>query len=530
MNARRAWLTLLSSKVILLLGLLCMSHLASASDLPPKSVLGEIKAKPKHDGSAPNIVLIYADDLGYGDLSCYGATKLKTPNIDRLAKEGRLFTDGHSTSAVCTPSRYALLTGEYPFRINNFSPVFCEDALLINPKQTTIASLLKRKGYATACVGKWHLGFEDKRKPDWNQELKPGPLELGFDYFFGLPVVNSHPPFVYMENRRIVGLAPSDPLIYQRGGKTYGREYPNKNTSPHRGMASLIGGKAAHDLYVDELIGEKLTEKSLTWMNRQSQPFFLYYASHNVHYPITPHPYFKGKSECGLRGDFVQELDWSVGQLIAAIERFGVLENTLFVFTSDNGAIIKGSDQGDVLQELGHTPNGNLKGKKFGAWEAGHRVPFIASWPGKIPAGTTSDALIANMDLLPTFAAITDQELTPNEARDGFNQLALFVEEAGVSARDELIIQPHKRSHTSLRKGDWVYIPGAGDGGWTHEKPGEQPRQLYNLKEDPSQDNNRIADYPERADAMAARLKKMLAERGMTTDKISGKNNKGKKR
>ena len=507
----------------------CLAQDPAKSVEPPVS--GVDKMQPKTTRSDyPNIVLIYADDLGYGDLSCYGATKLKTPNIDRLAKEGRLFTDGHSTSAVCTPSRYAVLTGEYPLRINNYSPVFCESRLIIDTQKATLASLLKRKGYATACVGKWHLGFGNKARPDWNKELKPGPLELGFDYFFGLPVVNSHPPFVYMENRRIVGLDPADPLVYQRGGKTHSREYPGKHASPHRGMASLIGGKAAHDLYVDERIGEKLTQKALSWMNQQPQPFFLYYASHNVHYPITPHPYFHGKSECGLRGDFVQELDWSVGQLIAAVERFGAWDNTIFVFTSDNGAIIKDGDQGDVLQQLGHAPNGKLKGKKFGALEGGHRVPFIVSWPNKIPAGTTSDALISNMDLLPTFAAITDQELTPNEARDGVNQLALFVEEAGVSARDTLIIQPHKRSHTSLRQGDWMYIPGAGDGGWTRGKPGEPSRQLYHLKEDPFQKNNRINEFPERADAMALRLKKMLLERGMPAAPISGKKKKGKKR
>lgn len=517
----------MKSPIVLFFAFLCDIVASVTAAEPPVSVLGEMQ--PKTAGSEyPNIVLIYADDLGYGDLSCYGATKISTPNIDRLATEGRLFTDGHSTSAVCTPSRYALLTGEYPLRINNYSPVFCEDSLLIDPEKTTIASLLKRKGYATACVGKWHLGFGSERKPDWNQELKPGPLEVGFDYFFGLPVVNSHPPFVYMENRRIVGLDPSDPLMYQRGGKTHGLEYPKKHTSPHRGMASLIGGKAAHDLYIDELVGEKLTQKALSWMNQQAQPFFLYYASHNVHYPITPNPYFHGKSECGLRGDFVEELDWSVGQLIAAVERFGVLENTLFVFTSDNGAVFDPASED--IQASGHTPNGALKGKKFGAWEGGHRVPLIACWPGKIPAGTTSGALIANMDLLPTFAAITEQELSPSEARDGVNQLPLLVGEGSVSERDELIIMPHKRSHTSLRLGDWVYIPGAGDGGWTKGKPGELQRQLYNLKEDRGQNNNRVADSPERADAMAALLEDRIAELGGSPQKKrSPKANPGKR-
>ncbi|WP_162026398.1 sulfatase family protein [Lentisphaera araneosa] len=506
----------------------CIAQTQSKSAEAPVSVLNEMRPKTTQS-EYPNIVLIYADDLGYGDLSSYGATKIKTPNIDRLAKNGILFTDGHSTSATCTPSRYALLTGEYPLRINNYSPVFCADRLIIDTKKTTIASLLKRKGYTTACVGKWHLGFGDKPKPDWNKELKPGPLELGFDYFFGLPVVNSHPPFVYMENRRILGLDPNDPLTYKRGGKTYGKAYVGKHTSPHRGMPSVIGGKVAHDLYVDELIGEKLTQKALTWMNQQDKPFFLYYASHNVHLPITPHPYFHGKSECGLRGDFVEELDWSVGQIISAVERFGALENTIFIFTSDNGAIIKGKDQGDILDQLGHKPNGKLKGRKFGAWEAGHRVPFIVSWPNKIPAGKTSDALIANLDLLPTFAAITGQKLAPHEARDGFNQLPLLLGKDTTSARSELIIQPHKRSHKSLRQGDWVYIPGAGDGGWVPAKKGELPKQLYNLKDDPYQQQNRINDFPERADAMASHLNKLMKQYGMSVNKIMSKNKAKKK-
>jgi len=487
---------------------------------PPVSHLSAMKPKTA-SSEYPNIVLIYADDLGYGDLSCYGATKISTPNIDRLAKEGRLFADAHSTSAVCSPSRYALLTGEYPLRIGIYGAVFCKSQLIIDTKKTTLASMLKRKGYATACVGKWHLGFTSNKKPDWNQDLKPGPLEVGFDYYYGIPVVNSHTPYVYVENHRVIGLEADDPLVYKFAGKTHGKPYPEKKTANPR-KENLIGGKAAHDLYVDEEIAEHLTGKALQWMNDQTAPFFLYYASHNIHHPFTPHPFFQGKSECGLYGDFVQELDWSVGQLIAAVERFGVWENTIFVFTSDNGGMF--NEGGKKAIEMGHSPNGKLKGQKFGAWEGGHRVPFITCWPGKIPAGSTSDAFIANMDLLPTFAAITDQKLAPDEARDGVNQLAALVDEDGVSARDELlIIQPNKQTHTSLRQGDWVYIPGAGDGGFTKAQQGEQARQLYNLKEDPYQKNNRIADNPERADAMAKLLSKMLAERGMTTDKPAGK-------
>jgi arylsulfatase A-like enzyme len=478
----------------------------SGSVDPPLSVLSKMQTK---SGSSeyPNIVLIYADDLGYGDLGCYGATKLKTPNIDNLAKEGRLFTDAHSTSAVCTPSRYALLTGEYPFRINNYGPVFCQDKLIIDTEQTTIASLLMSAGYATACVGKWHLGFGTKRRPDWNQNLKPGPLEVGFDYFYGIPVVNSHPPFVYMENYRVIGLEIDDPLIYKKGGITYAKPYPEKFTA-HPRMVNVIGGKAAHELYVDEESAQHLTEKALRWMNEQKEPFFLYYASHNIHHPFTPHPYFQGKSDCGLYGDFVEELDWSVGEILSALEKFGVADNTLVIFTSDNGGMFNGGGRRAI--ELGHTPNGKLKGQKFGAWEGGHRVPFLAKWPTRIPAGTTSGELLANMDLLPTFAAIINRKLTQYEAPDGLNQLPLFQEDAAKSARNELVLMPHKPRLTSLRKGNWVYIPGVGDGGWMKPEEGDLPRQLYNLKEDPYQENNLINQYSEKAEAMQKVLKERL--------------------
>jgi len=357
-----------------------------------------------------------------------------------------------------------------------------------------------------------------------------GPLEVGFDYFYDIPVVNSHPPFVYMENHRVIGLEADDPLAYKKGGTTQAKPYPEKNTANPR-MLNVVGGKAAHDLYVDEESPEHLTGKVLQWMNEQKEPFFLFYASHNIDHPFTPHPYFHGKSDCDLYGDFVEELDWSVGEILAALEKFGVADNTLVIFTSDNGGMFNGG--GKQAIELGHAPNGKLKGQKFGAWEGGHRVPFLAKWPTRIPAGTTSGELLANMDLLPTFAAITDHELTPNDARDGVNQLPpLLVDVNGVSARDELLIMPHKRSHTSLRLGDWMYIlgtgTGTGTGGWTHSKPGEQPRQLYSLKEDPYQKKNVIVDYPERADAMAKRLKTMLAERGMIAGQAKTKKNSGK--
>ena len=477
---------------------------------PPVSVLDQMKPKTAKS-NLPNIVLIYADDLGYGDLSCYGASKVSTPNIDRLAKEGRLFTDGHSTSAVCTPSRYALLTGEYPFRINNYGPVFCQNKLIIDTDQTTIASLLKRKGYATACVGKWHLGFGKKSNPNWNRDLKPGPLEVGFDYFYGIPVVNSHSPFVYMENRRIVGLDPSDPLIYKRGGKTHAKPYPEKNYANPR-MLNVVGGKAAHDFYIDEESAEHLTGKALQWMNEQKESFFLYYASHNIHHPFTPHPYFQGKSECGLYGDFVEELDWSVGQILDALEKFGVADNTLVIFTSDNGGMFNGGGRRAI--DLGHAPNGKLKGQKFDAWEAGHRVPFLVRWPGKTPAGSTSDEFVANLDMLATFAAITDQKLAKGQGIDSFNALPLFTKTNAKSARTEMVIMPHKKAYTSIRIDEWVYIPGPGSGGMTRISKDQlktmKQQQLYNLKEDPYQKNNLINEYPEKAEVLQKALRQKL--------------------
>ena len=229
--------------------------------------------------SVPNIVLILADDLGYGDLGCYGATKVKTPNIDRLASEGRRFLDAHSASAVCTPSRYALLTGEYPFRKNLWGPVMNPSPLVIDPSRTTIASLLRKQGYATACIGKWHLGFGDQPKPDWNADLEPGPLELGFDHYFGIPVVSSHPPFVWVEDHRVVGLDPADPLRY--GGVPPTQRFPEKMLAP-----AISGGPAAHALYRDEQVGATLTDKSVAWLREhRDQPFFLYFASLAPHAP-----------------------------------------------------------------------------------------------------------------------------------------------------------------------------------------------------------------------------------------------------
>ncbi len=468
-------------------------------------------------GNLPNIVLINADDLGYGDLSCYGAEKVSTPRIDALAAEGRRFTDAHSTSAVCSPSRYGLFTGQYPLRKNFWGPAGLKAPLTIDLSDLTISGILDEAGYETACIGKWHLGF-GVDEPDWNGDLKPGPLEVGFDYYYGIPSVNSGPPFVYVENHRVVGLDPNDPFEYQVESIT--KKMPEKS-----GYKGIGGAEAAHRLYVDELIGTTLAQKAAHWIEQQSSetPFFLYLATTNIHHPFTPAPQFVGTSECGPYGDFIHELDWMVGQVLDALDKIGATDNTLVIFTSDNGGMLHVTGQN--AWEAGHRLNGPLLGYKFGAWEGGHRVPFIAKWPGKIPANSTSDQLISQIDLLATFAAIIERPIEADRDIDSINQLETLVGNPDRPLRNTMVITPNSPMHLSIRHGDWVYIPKQGSGGFQGAAPGNHllaggpalhfagrahsdyaygslradapPAQLYNLDADPYQTNNVYERYPE---------------------------------
>ena len=476
----------------------------------------------------PNIVLIFTDDLGYGDVGCYGATKVKTPNIDLLASEGRRFTDTHSASAVCTPSRYALLTGEYPFRKNSWGPAMNPSPLLVDPSRATIASMLKKRGYSTACFGKWHLGFGSKPKPDWNADLKPGPLELGFDHYFGIPVVNSHPPFVWVEDHRVLGLDPADPLVY--GGKPPTRMFPEKMMTP-----AISGGKAAHALYRDEEVGITLTEKATAWMReKKDAPFFLYFATPHIHHPFTPAARFKGTSECGRYGDFIHELDWMVGEVMRTLDELELREKTLVIFTSDNGGML--NQGGQDAWKAGHRLNGDLLGFKFDAWEGGHRVPFIARWPGKIEAGSTSDQLICHVDLLATLAALTGAALGDADGPDSFNILPALTGSPEKSIRDHAVLAPNRKQNLAIREGRWVFIGAQGGGGFGGKKPGEHAlggpaalkftgevnsdvedgrlkpdapnEQLYDLQTDPAQSRNVVREHPE----IAARLRALLKE------------------
>ncbi|MGD7654419.1 MAG: sulfatase family protein [Verrucomicrobiales bacterium] len=475
------------------------------------------------DTSPPNVVLILADDLGYGDLGCYGATKVRTPNIDKLADEGVRFTDAHSASAVCTPSRYGLLTGQYPTRGGGgkglWGPCGHFQELLIDTDKLTLARLFKNKGYTTGAFGKWHLGF-GKGKTDWNKPLRPGPLELGFDTYFGVPKVNSGFPYVYVEDDRVVGYEADDPITFKppfSKTTTYPPEAGNKTVN------KVGGAKKAHAIYDDEKTATLLTEKAVGWIEQNKEkPFFLYFPTTNIHHPFTPGPRFKGTSDCGLYGDFIHEFDWMVGELMACLDRNGLTDNTLVIVTSDNGGMFNRGGQ-DAFK-AGHRINGDLLGFKFGVWEGGQRVPFIAKWPGNIKPGSVSDQLISGVDMLATFAALTGQSVEKEQLADSINVLPALLGEASEPLRETLLLCPYKPSHLSIRMGKWVYIPKQGSGGFTggpgtHAAGGPKcishvgsensniengkikkdapPAQLYDLEADVRQTKNLYHEYPE---------------------------------
>lgn len=491
------------------------------------AVAEDLEEKP----SRPNIILIVADDLGYGDLGCYGATKVRTPNVDRLAREGRRFTDAHSASAVCTPSRYALLTGEYPFRKGLWGPAHYTAAAIVPPAQTTVAGLLQHRGYTTACFGKWHLGFGAQKSPDWNEELKPGPLEVGFDHYYGIPVVNSAPPYVWVEDRRVVGVDRNDPLKY--GGLAPTKEYPEKV------MTGISGGQKAHDAYRDDELGSTLTEKATAWIRaHRAEPFFVYFATPQIHHPFTPGKRFVGTSECGRYGDFIHEFDWMVGEIMRTLDELKLSENTLLIVTSDNGGML--NQGGQDAWKAGHRPNGDLLGFKFDAWEGGHRVPFLARWPGRIVAGSTSEQLIANVDLLATFAALIGQELPAGAGPDSLNVLPALLENPSQPLREELVLMPSRKGIFALRSGNWLYINSQGGGGFKQTNPGDHalggpaallftgevnsdiadgkfkpdapPQQLYDLTADLRQVKNLAVEQPQQLERLRVRLDELLAK------------------
>jgi arylsulfatase A-like enzyme len=422
----------------------------------------------------PNIVFILSDDVGYGDLVCYGATKVKTPNLDRLAREGTRFTDAHSTGSVCTPTRFAFMSGRYAWRQAGTGIAPGNATLLIKPGTPTVASVLKQAGYATGIVGKWHLGLGDTT-PDFNKELAPGPRELGFDYSFIIPATGDRTPCVFVENGRVVGLDPADPIAVSYGTRIgtepTGLERPdllkikadpNHSQTIVNGISRIgymTGGMKAR--WVDEDIADTLTGRAVTFLEKQKagRPFFLFLAPHDIHEPMVPHPRFRGTSECGWRGDVIHQLDWTVGQVLATLDRLGFAKDTLVIFSSDNGGAIKNTyDDGTNGLHSRQPPNGVLRGQKGTLYEGGHRVPFLARWPGHVPAGKESPALLGLIDLMPTFAALAGQKLPAGAGPDAVDVSAALLGQPGAKGRASLVLQNNGQQPLALRVGNWKLL------------------------------------------------------------------------
>ena len=479
----------------------------------------------------PNIIYILTDDLGYGDIGCYGATKVKTPNLDRLASQGCRFTDAHATASVCTPTRYAFLTGRYAWRQPGTGIAPGDAPALIRTGTTTVPSMLKAAGYKTGLVGKWHLGLGEAPKTDFNGDIKPGPLELGFDYAFYIPATGDRVPCVLVENHRVAGYDPADPIRVSYGAKIGDEptgDDPNVKLKIKGGpghtntvvngiprIGYMTGGKAAR--WVDEDIADTLTAKAVKFIeSNQAGPFFLYLSTHDIHEPMVPHPRFRGTSECGWRGDVIHQLDWTVGEVLAALDRLKLNTNTLVIFTSDNGGAIKDTyDDGTNPLHSRQPPNGSLRGSKGSLYEGGHRVPFIARWPGRIAAGSTSGQLMGHVDALATFAALTGQKLAAEAGPDSFNVLpALLGEKLKQPVRDHLVLQNNNQAPLALREGDWVLIE-KGGGPRQQRRVAQQgnpvpPRpEFFNLAADLTQTNNLAATETERVKAMSARLEQI---------------------
>jgi arylsulfatase A-like enzyme len=470
--------------------------------------------------SPPNIVLLYADDLGYGDTRCYGATAVGTPNIDRLAARGVRFTDAHSTAATCTPSRYSLLTGEYAFRLPKARVLPGDAPLLIPPSRPTLASVLRSRGYRTAMVGKWHLGL-GQGQIDWNAAIQPGPLETGFDESFIIPATGDRVPCVYVDGHHVANLDPRDPIRVSYEGplddQPTGKSRPDLlRMKPSHGhdmtivngisrIGYMSGGRAAQ--WKDDEMADVLTRRAVRTIDaNRSRPFFLYFATHDIHVPRVPHARFSSATPLGPRGNVIAEFDWSVGEIVKALERNRLLENTLIVLSSDNGAVVDDGYQDEAVTRLGrHRPNGRWRGGKYSSFEAGTRVPFLVHWPARARPGV-SDALVSQVDLLRSLAAAAGAAVPAGSARDSQNLLPALVGETP-HGRDTLVLQA---ATLALRQGPWKYIePGDGEplNRQVNIETGISPQpQLYHLGDDPGETRNLAATQPARVQEMQRAL------------------------
>ena len=465
----------------------------------------------------PNVIILYADDMGVADVS-YGKSDalIHTPNIDRLASQGMTFTDGHSSSGICTPSRFALLTGQHHWRrfhgiVKAYEPTVFEEG------EYTIARMFQQQGYITACFGKWHLGWdwngirkpdiaeEDKTKADsydWNKRFRDGPVDQGFDYYFGDGTIN-FPPYCWIENDQFYTI-PSKPVI---------------KSKPLAAGGSFRPGPMS-DSWSPYDILPTITEKAVDWINKQDEekPFFGYLAFNSPHYPIVPNKEFHGKSKAGYYGDFVIETDAMVGKVMDALEAKGIADNTIVIFTADNGAENHAFER---LEQFDQWSSGKFRGVKRDIFEGGHRVPYIVKWPGKIKAGSSSNEVVGQVDFASTFAEIIGYQLSNDDAIDSYNILPILTGEDFPKPFRNGMVHNTRKDEYALRKANWVLIDaptGAAQiesdnylnhfGLKAYEK--DNPGLLFNLEEDPRQSKNLYNTYPERVQSMRTQLKSYI--------------------
>ena len=483
-------------------------------------------------GTKPNIIIVYMDDLGYGDVSYNGATKLQTPNMDAMAMAGMRFNNGYATSATCTPSRYALLTGVYPWREKRAKILPGTAPLIIGAQQMTIPKMLKQQGYQTAIIGKWHLGLGNGNV-NWNELVSPGPNQVGFDYSYILAATQDRVPTVYIENGYVVGRDNNDPIevSYEKNfeGEPTGLENPELLTMKwHHGHNSSIvngiprigfmkGGNSAKWSDID-MADHFLNGVQKYIKDNKDKPFFLYYPMQQPHVPRTPHPRFKGLSELGPRGDAIVEADWCLGELKKTLEEEGILENTLIIFSSDNGPVLNDGyyDDSDV-KNGSHTPWGPYRGGKYSLFEAGTRVPFFTYWKGKIKPGV-SDTMVSQLDLLSSLAQLVGSKV---RTEDSLPLLELLMGQSNYG-RKEMVIEATSR--TAFKRGDWVMIPPY-EGFAVNDKVkielGNDPEfQLYNLSNDVGQQNNLALQNPKKLQEMLLAFEAIRGKDYRKTEKL----------
>lgn len=470
------------------------------------------------EDALPNVIFIYADDLGYGDLECYGASNVQTPNVNRLAEHGIRFTNGYAAASTSTPSRYSLLTGEYAWRRNDTGIARGDAGMIIKPWQYTMADMFKSAGYVTAALGKWHLGLGEKTgKQDWNAPLPAALGDLGFDYSYIMAATADRVPCVFIENGKVANYDPSAPIYvsYEKNfkGEPTGKENPEllyNLKSSHGHNQSIVngigrigymkgGGKA---LWKDENIADSITAHAIEFLRQhRDERFFMYFATNDVHVPRFPHQRFRGKNKMGLRGEAIMQFDWSVGQLMKALDELGLTENTLIILSSDNGPVVDDGYQDKAVELLnGHDPAGGLRGGKYSTFEAGTRVPVIVHWPKMIQEPQVSDVIISQIDWLASLASLVDARIPAGSAADSYDRLGNLL---GTDDTDRPWVIEHSANNTlSVRTRDWKYI-----------EPNDDPRtiqketntelgnaavpQLYDMTVDGERENV-AAKYPEK--------------------------------